>query len=36
MRFYIKSIVWVLSVQTPSGQLAEVMNDSNVNPGGAL
>ena len=35
MRFSTKSIVWVVSVETPGGQLAEVMNDSNANLGGA-
>ena len=33
MRFATNSVAWV---ETPGGQLAEAMNDSNVNLGGAL
>ena len=36
MRFSTESIVWVVSVETPGDQLAEVMNAGSVNLGGAL
>ena len=35
MRFSIRSIARVVQVVTPGDKLAEVINDSNVNLGGA-